>query len=62
MSEIVTIDEELCTGCMTCIDMCPKGILYLDEDTNTCRVSDGNRCDRLRGCERACTANAIRVN
>jgi NAD-dependent dihydropyrimidine dehydrogenase PreA subunit len=62
MNIIVMIDEELCTGCGACVELCPKKILFVDEADNVCRVTDETRCDRLRGCERVCPAQAIRIN
>ena len=61
MSRIVTIDEANCSGCGSCADLCPKRILYVDEGTQICKVTDENQCDRLRGCERVCPTGAIRI-
>lgn len=60
-NRIVIIDQDLCTGCGSCVDLCPKRILFLDERTGTCRVSDENQCDRLAGCQRTCPTGAIRI-
>jgi len=62
MNKIVIIDENLCTGCGKCVKMCPKKILYLDQETGKCRVTDETKCDRLAGCVRVCPAHAIRIN
>ncbi|MFA5367119.1 MAG: 4Fe-4S binding protein [Dehalococcoidia bacterium] len=62
MNKTVVIDESLCTACGTCVAMCPKKILYIDEADNVCRVTDETKCDRLGGCERKCTAGAIKIN
>jgi NAD-dependent dihydropyrimidine dehydrogenase PreA subunit len=61
-NRVVLIDEDLCTGCGNCVQMCPQRILYLDAKTGKCRVTDETRCDRLAGCERACPAEAIHIN
>ncbi|MFA5374940.1 MAG: 4Fe-4S binding protein [Dehalococcoidia bacterium] len=61
MNKTVVIDENLCTACGTCVEMCPKKILYIDEVDNVCRVTDESKCDRLGGCERKCTAKAIKI-
>jgi len=37
---VVNIDEDLCTGCGDCADMCPRGILYIDEERKLCKVTD----------------------
>ena len=61
MNKIVIIDEELCIGCGACVSLCPKKILYIDEKSGKCKVSDESKCDRLRGCVRVCPVNALRV-
>jgi hypothetical protein len=42
--------------------MCPRGILYIDDADNVCRITDETRCGRLGGCERKYTAWAIKIN
>jgi NAD-dependent dihydropyrimidine dehydrogenase PreA subunit len=59
--KVVDIDQERCTGCGVCVDMCPKEILFIDKKTGKCAVTDENKCDRLAGCEMACPANAIKI-
>ena len=61
MNRTVVIDENLCTGCGTCIDICPKKILYIDPMEHVCRVTDETKCDRRGGCEFKCTAGAIKI-
>ena len=60
MEKVVQIDHSLCNGCETCVLMCPRQILFINED-GVCDVTDQSRCDRLRGCERACPEGAITV-
>jgi NAD-dependent dihydropyrimidine dehydrogenase PreA subunit len=62
MEKSVEIDQKLCTGCGSCIRMCPAGIIYLDKSTKTAKISDEKRCDRLAGCVRVCKAGAIKVD
>jgi NAD-dependent dihydropyrimidine dehydrogenase PreA subunit len=61
MNKIVIIDEGLCIGCGACVELCPKKILYIDESSGKCKVSDEAKCDRLRGCEKVCPVNAIKI-
>lgn len=61
MNEIVIIDEEKCTGCGACVRLCPQRILYIDENTNVCKVTDETLCDKLRGCEAVCPTAAIKI-
>jgi NAD-dependent dihydropyrimidine dehydrogenase PreA subunit len=57
---IVKIDEDSCIGCGDCVRMCPQQILYIGDD-DVCHVTEHSRCDRLRGCERACPTEAIKI-
>lgn len=60
MNRIVVINEEKCTGCAKCVHLCPQ-ILYIDPESKTCKITDELKCDKLRGCERVCPANAIKI-
>ena len=61
MNKIVLINEVLCIGCAKCVELCPKKILYIDKATQKCKVTDETKCDKLRGCERICPVNAIKI-
>jgi Fe-S-cluster-containing hydrogenase component 2 len=39
MEKSVEIDQKLCTGCGSCIRMCPAGIIYLDNSTKTAKIA-----------------------
>ncbi|MFH1593689.1 MAG: 4Fe-4S dicluster domain-containing protein [Candidatus Omnitrophota bacterium] len=60
--KIVLIDENLCTGCENCVELCPTGILSIDEKTGKCKATNEYKCDRRRGCERVCPAEAIKIS
>ena len=61
MNKIVKIDEELCIGCGECVSLCPKKILYIDDKSGKCKVSEETKCDRLRGCVKVCPVKAIKI-
>jgi NAD-dependent dihydropyrimidine dehydrogenase PreA subunit len=60
-NQTVIIDSERCIGCGACVRICPRQILYIDEQTGVCDVTDQTKCDRLRGCEFICPTQAIKV-
>ena len=59
----VKINSSLCTGCGTCIDVCPEKNLKLDELTEkkVSTVLDGKNCTSCRTCEIRCPEQAIKV-
>ena len=56
---IFLVNEDLCTGCGTCVKSCPMKILILHE--NICTITDPSRCLECRSCMRDCTENAIDI-
>lgn len=61
MNKIVKINESLCVGCGACVELCAKKILYIDEKSGICKVTDESKCDRLRGCQKICPVDAIKI-
>ena len=61
MNKIVIINENLCIGCAKCVELCPQKILYIDTDTEKCKVLDETKCDRLAGCQDVCSVKAIKI-
>ncbi len=53
---MIQIDEQLCTGCGTCVNVCPKGAISLQGGVATLTVE---RCDNCGACADACTQGAI---
>jgi ferredoxin len=52
------IDEELCTGCGTCVEECPVGAITLQ--TNDLAVIDDQTCIRCGTCHDDCAEGAVR--
>lgn len=61
MNKIVIINDDLCIGCGACVSLCPKKILYIDEKSGKCKVTDESKCDRLRGCVKVCPVDALKI-
>lgn len=52
-----TINPELCNGCKSCVEICPAGVLAMEEDK--ARVVNPDSCTECRACEAACPNGAI---
>jgi NAD-dependent dihydropyrimidine dehydrogenase PreA subunit len=53
------IDQAKCTGCLTCFNFCPHGVLDVDGDKP--RVVNPDECvEFCRGCQKICDQRAIR--
>jgi len=57
--QIITIDEEKCTGCGNCIPGCPEGALQIIDDK--ARLVSDLFCDGLGACIGDCPEDAISV-
>jgi ferredoxin len=51
------VDTDACTGCGTCVDICPVDTIYLKEDV---AEIDMARCIRCGQCHDACPEDAVR--
>jgi heterodisulfide reductase subunit A len=52
------VDEELCSGCKTCISVCPYTAISFIEEENVARVNEA-LCKGCGTCAAACPAGAI---
>jgi NAD-dependent dihydropyrimidine dehydrogenase PreA subunit len=55
---VVTVDEELCTGCGECVKGCPAEIFKLE---NGKCVASNDECLGCQSCVTVCPAGAIKV-
>jgi heterodisulfide reductase subunit A len=55
---IARVDETLCTGCRTCMTVCPYDAISRDETRGIAVVSEA-RCTGCGTCVAACPSNAI---
>jgi ferredoxin len=53
----VSIDQELCILCGTCVEVCPRGIVELEEDS--ARIKNPTRCMQC-GTVKACALKTHR--
>lgn len=59
----VKIDVERCTGCGTCVDVCPENVfeLYEAHGRTVSKVVAENQCFACRACEVQCSERTIQV-
>ena len=50
------VNPELCTGCGTCIDICPKNAIVMQDDK---AYIQENLCKNCKKCVRVCPSGAI---
>ncbi len=53
------VDTEKCTGCGTCVTVCPQGVFEIQGDKAV--VVKPEECIGCRACEAACPSGAITV-
>jgi len=62
LKNVVTLhlDEDKCTGCGTCIEVCPHGVLQLSD--KKVLIIDKDTCMECGACAKNCFISAISVN
>ena len=53
----VTINQDTCTSCMTCVNTCPMGVFEDQGGTVVAAMED--QCIVCRACEASCPTEAI---
>ncbi len=55
----LAFDEELCTGCGMCVEVCPHAVFLVEADRAV--VRDRDACIECGACMTNCEAGALRV-
>jgi NAD-dependent dihydropyrimidine dehydrogenase PreA subunit len=56
------INQEFCTGCEKCAEVCPVLAIDFDEEKETAFVADETACICCRQCIDVCASEAIVLN
>ncbi len=59
-SMIVSVNEDLCTGCAKCVDICPFQALSLDETKGVAKVLEA-KCTGCGSCASTCPVGAMQL-
>jgi len=54
----VYVDDKRCTGCATCVEVCPTGAIAIVDEISTINQE---RCDACEACVEVCPSGAILV-
>jgi heterodisulfide reductase subunit A len=55
---IAVVDEELCSGCKTCVPLCPYSAISFNEEKKVSRINEA-LCKGCGTCVAACPSGAI---
>lgn len=55
----ITVDTDKCTGCGTCVDVCPSGVYEIID--NVSNVVNPDECIECLACQEECPEGAITV-
>jgi len=61
LKDVVTLqlNQEKCTGCGVCLDVCPQGVLA--RQNGKVRIQDRDACMECGACARNCAFDAVTV-
>jgi NAD-dependent dihydropyrimidine dehydrogenase PreA subunit len=57
----VNVDEEKCTGCRHCYEVCPLDVYSWDEDEGKPVVAYEDECQMCFICQEECPAEAVKI-
>jgi len=55
------VDEQICSGCQICCEVCPYSAISFDEEKKVCRVNEA-LCKGCGSCVAGCPSDAISLN
>ncbi len=57
---IAYVNEELCTGCAKCVDVCPFQAITLDEERSLANIIEA-KCNGCGSCASTCPVGAMQL-
>jgi len=57
-SVVITIDWESCTGCGSCVDVCPSGVYVINAE-GFAEAANVNQCIQCAACNGVCPSESI---
>ena len=60
LAETSRVDQDLCSGCRLCVQVCPYSAIEFDEEKRVAKVNDAI-CQGCGSCSAACPSGAARV-
>jgi adenylylsulfate reductase subunit B len=55
------INPELCNSCGTCVNICPRDVIRIDETTRKAKVKYPEDCTNCQFCQAYCPQKAINI-
>jgi NAD-dependent dihydropyrimidine dehydrogenase PreA subunit len=59
---VILHDMDLCTGCLTCLGVCPKGVFDFDKDGKTVSMARAGDCFACGACVCQCPERALKLS
>lgn len=57
----IYVDDDKCSGCGTCVDVCPVGVYELDTDAGKTKRKAEDECIECQACVDQCPEHAIQI-
>ena len=55
-------DRNICTNCLTCLNVCPKGVYALETENNQVTLKNPETCFNCGACLKQCPSGALFIN
>jgi len=59
---VKSLDENICTGCQICVDVCAEDVLHFDKDRGKAHIAYPEDCIGCGACAWFCPQKCIEVS